>query len=375
MLRVLVFRRLVFLAVLIGATALAACSTTASYSSENIQPPDLDVDNTVADTVFPPTPTFPVVDAPILLADVKGLDKTLSSTSALLDPPPATATHTPTATTIPTPEVTASPVPSLTPEPSPTPCATPGQLVTGTFDSSLAGSTSYRVYLPPCYATSGSAYPSLYMLPGNIYTDSIWDELGLDEAAEAGIREGRYPPFIIVMVSGGSLANNSSGGPFSYESFLLEEFIPHIEHTYCAAPYGAARALGGMSRGGYWALEIAFRHPGVFASVGGHSAALLDYNGGPEINPSDTGLTNDLKGLRVYLDIGENDWVIDNVRLLHEEMDLAGREHTWVLNEGAHEEAYWEAHVSDYLDWYTAPWQDWQGKLPACTTIDPAKSS
>jgi enterochelin esterase-like enzyme len=239
-------------------------------------------------------------------------------------------------------------------------------MVLGQFNSKTGNGISYRVYLPPCYSNNGRTYPTLYMLPGNIHTDSIWDDLGLDEEAERGISQKELPPFIAVMVAGGSLANNTSGGPGSYESFFFDEFLPYIEATYCAWPDANGRAIGGMSRGGYWALEIAFRHADAFASVGGHSAALLDFNGGPAINPLDTGLNNDLGDLRIYLDVGQDDWLIDNVRSLHEQMAAIGREHTWVLNEGYHEDGYWGAHVSEYLAWYTAPWPADAGSYPTC---------
>lgn len=287
----------------------------------------------------------------------------VSATAVLAEPKPTSASLLaqvrdallPTATVTLTPAPTA--VPSATPEPSPTPCAAPGTIIQNTFETSLAGPVPYRVYLPPCYEEAGLTYPVLYMLPGNVHTDGIWDELGLDEAAERRIRAGQASPFMIVMVSGGYLADNTSGGPGSYESFFMDEFIPYVEQTYCAWPSRSGRALGGMSRGGYWALEIAFRHPEKFGSVGGHSAALLDSYGGPEVNPEDTGLVNDLGSLRVYFDIGENDWVINNVRLLHERMTEAGIPHQWVLNDGSHEEAYWAAHVDDYVAFYSAPWR------------------
>lgn len=331
---------------------------------------------------FPPTATIPVVAEPILLPDattplpqiIVPIRKTALPTfeaerqmQELSVEPGIGATIEVTETPPATVGATATKAP--TPTPTPTPCRSTGRVVTSQFESLLAGSMTYRVYLPPCYTELGQTYPALYMLPGNIYTDRIWDELGLDEALEAGIQEKRYPPILLIMVSGGSLANYTSGGPASYETFMLEEFIPHIEQTYCAWPRREGRAIGGMSRGGYWALEIAFRHPQDFVSVGGHSAALLDFSGGPEINPSRTGLANDLEDLRVYLDIGEDDWLIANVRALHEQMEQAGRLHTWVLNEGMHEEAYWEAHVTDYLDWYTVPWKEREGRLPPCQLV------
>jgi enterochelin esterase-like enzyme len=204
------------------------------------------------------------------------------------------------------------------------------------------------------------------MLPGNTHNDSIWDELGLDEAAEAGIRDGTLPPLIIVMADGGWIANNTSGGPGSYETVILAELIPFIENHYCVWAGADGRALGGLSRGGYWALEIAFRHPEHFVSVGGHSAALYDIAAGPALNPQYTGINNDLGDLRIYFDIGAEDYLITPIRQLHEAMETAAIPHTWVLNSGQHENAYWSAHVADYLAWYTIPWPFERETYPLC---------
>jgi enterochelin esterase-like enzyme len=235
-----------------------------------------------------------------------------------------------------------------------------------TFSSVYAGTVKYRVYLPPCYGVDGRTYPTLYMLPGNIHTDSIWDELGLDEAAETGILSGTLPSLIIVMADGGWIASNTSGGPGSYETVILAELIPFIESHYCVWAEANGRALGGVSRGGYWALEIAFRHPEQFVSVGGHSAALYDIAAGPALNPQYTGINNDLGDLRIYFDIGAEDYLITNIRRLHEAMETADIPHTWVLNSGIHENSYWSAHVADYLAWYTIPWSFERETYPLC---------
>lgn len=275
----------------------------------------------------------------------------------------ALATVSAMETAVPTPE------PTTTLPPSPTPCTSPGRIETGTFPSLTAGPTAYRIYLPPCYEMDGRNYPTLYLLPGNIHDEAIWDSLGVDEAAEAGILAKSWPPFLIVLPAGGQIANNSSGGPGSYESVIMNDLIPYVEQTYCAWAEPAGRAIGGLSRGGYWALEIAFRFPEQFASVGGHSAALLDLYAWPAVNPLDTGLSQNLGDLRIYLDIGANDYVINNIRQLHLDMETAVPPipHTWVLNEGRHEESYWQTHIPDYLAWYAEPWPMLRADYPACS--------
>ncbi len=228
----------------------------------------------------------------------------------------------------------------------------------------------YRVYLPPCYGQDGRTYPALYMFGGNTHTDSAWDDYGLDEAAETGIQNKQYPPLIIVMPDSGYYANNTSGGSQSYEGIIINDLIPFIEANYCVWAAPAGRALGGVSRGGYWSLEIAFRQPEMFVSVGGHSAALIDSADRLDANPQYTGINNDLGDLRIYMDIGRQDWLLPNYLRLHEEM-LAKEPpvpHQWVLNEGIHEDAYWISHLNDYLSWYVEPWSFDRAQYPPCPT-------
>lgn len=287
-------------------------------------------------------------------------------------PPPAATVETafPAASAAPAASPAEMQLPPAAPSPGATPCAAPGRIETGSFPSVTAGSTKYRIYLPPCYGVDGRTYPTLYLLGGNIHTDAIWDELGVAEVAEAGILAEQWPPLLIVLPDGGWVANYSSGGPGSFESVIMNDLLPYIEQTYCAWAEPAGRAIGGLSRGGYWALEIAFRFPQEFASVGGHSAALLDAYAWPAVNPQYTGLSQNLGDLRIYFDIGAEDYVINNIRQLHLEMETAVPPipHTWVLNEGRHEEAYWQTHIPDYLAWYTIPWLFDRSQYPACAS-------
>lgn len=237
---------------------------------------------------------------------------------------------------------------------------------TGTILSQRVGETKYRIYLPPCYGRDGRVYPTLYLFGGNTHDDRAWDDYGLDEAAEIAIQDGRIPPLLLVMVDGGWIANNTSGGPTSFEGHFLNDILPAIEQTYCTWNSPEGRALGGISRGGYWSMMIAFRQPDMFVSVGGHSPALIDSYADEFENPQFTGINNDLGNLRVYLDIGDSDYLRPNAQKLHEDMAAAGVPHTWVLNEGAHEDSYWPQHLIEYLLWYGEAWPQDRGSYPEC---------
>ena len=284
-----------------------------------------------------------------------------TATSAASPPAPDSAAVTP---------APSDPLPNPLPEGEGTlSCAAPGHIEQATLDSAVAGEPMrYRVYLPPCYGQDGRVYPTLYLFGGNVHDDSFWDTLGIDEAAEAAITAGAIPPLIIVMPDNGWLANTTTSGPASYEGFVLNELIPHIERTTCAWPAREGRAVGGVSRGGYWSLMMAFRRPDVFRSVGAHSPALIDSFAGPAEDPRVTGVVNDLGDLRVWIDIGQRDPYLVQAQPLHDALAADGVAHEWRVQEGIHEPAYWQAHLNDYLLWYSGGFPADRTTLPACAT-------
>jgi enterochelin esterase-like enzyme len=229
----------------------------------------------------------------------------------------------------------------------------------GTFFSAIVGQEQpYRVYLPPCYDFNDDRYPVLYMLHGYPFDDSHWDQIGIDEAANAGIIGGTLPPFIIAMPAADNEGTftNTSGGPGSFEALLLDEFIPFVDSTYRTVDVAEGRAIGGMSRGGVWSLEIAFRNPDRFAAVGGHSAALNVNLAPPVYDPLYLAADPTIRSLRIYLDAGKGDWVLPGMEDLHAALTVAGVAHYYKLYEGFHDNSYWAEHVAEYLEFYAAEW-------------------
>lgn len=277
---------------------------------------------------------------------------TRSATPTLTSEP--VHTFTPTRILVPSPTLTSVP-PSATPA-----CTeTQGRIQVGTFSSGIVGQEQpYRIYLPPCYDFDNNRYPVLYLLHGYSYDDSHWDDLGIDEAANAGIADGTLPAFIIAMPAADNEGTytKTSGGAGSFEAVLLEEFIPFIESSYRSFGRAEGRAIGGMSRGGVWALEIAFRNPDRFAAVGGHSAALNVNLAPPIYDPLHLAADPSIRSLRIYLDAGESDWVLPGMEELHAALTAAGVPHEYNLFEGYHDDSYWLAHVEDYLAFYAAGW-------------------
>src|SRR5579863_5846991 len=119
----------------------------------------------------------------------------------------------------------------------------------------------YCVYLPSGYdagATQHPArrYPVLYLLhglgdnEGTLFNSGGWTLLDdLRNQHEMG-------DFLVVSPEGRrSFYINSADGSVRYSDFFLQEFLPHIERTYRIVPGRGARAISGISMGGYGAIR------------------------------------------------------------------------------------------------------------------------
>jgi len=148
--------------------------------------------------------------------------------------------------------------------------------------SSILGQTvHYCVMLPPGYdtATAGSSlrrYPVLYFLHGLGANEQTLFQGGGWGIIEDLRRQKQISDFLIVTPEGkGSFYVNSADGRVRYGDFFIREFIPFIESHYSIRRERSARAISGVSMGGYGALRFAFAYPQLFSSVSAQSAALM----------------------------------------------------------------------------------------------------
>jgi S-formylglutathione hydrolase FrmB len=131
------------------------------------------------------------------------------------------------------------------------------------------------VYLPPGYAAHPRRrYPVLYLLHG---------EPGRPGAFLATVRMGvvedeltalhRAQPMILVMPFGstGSFTDkewaNGVRPHEGWETFLARDVVRAVDARFRTIRAGSARGIGGLSEGGYGALNIAIHHPGEFGLV------------------------------------------------------------------------------------------------------------
>lgn len=342
-------------------------STAGSSGSEG--PPTADA-LAFADRTIPPTYTPRVLTTIVPGATffaTPAATSTLPSDAELPQGgPPATATPTPFAV----PDYLKQPVAvhELEAPPQTTECGDHGFVYASQFPSAVwGGSRSYHAYLPPCYGHDGRAYPVLYMIHGSGHKDDMYIHLGLPQHIDQGIAEGRYPPFIVIMPDSGSWGDATSGGERSVEGVTIQDLIPWVDRNFCTWNDLRGRSIGGISRGGYWALMMAFRHPQLFTAVSGHSSHLRLETDPPQYNPLATYTSVNLAHMRIWMDWGESDFLRAGQQSLHESLMNAGIAHSVKISAGGHANYYWFEHMRDYTDWHAESWPLAREVYPPCT--------
>lgn len=248
---------------------------------------------------------------------------------------------------------TATDVPNLTAEPvalDQCPQRT-GQVDEFEFKSPRDGEIIQgQIFLPPCYQDQYQEdYPVVYLLHGAFADDSQWVDLGVIEAAERMINSGEIQPFIMVFPLD-SGTNNPRENLFG--EYLVKDLVPWIDSRYRTANERDQRAIGGISRGGNWAVRLGMLHWGIFSAVGSYSAPLFRGDLGripdwyetipPEMAPD------------LYLDVSAGDQELAQVQTFEEILAEVGAVYEYHLNPGLHTETYWSSHLEEYLIWYSS---------------------
>ncbi len=212
----------------------------------------------------------------------------------------------------------------------------------------------FRIYLPPCYDEEPQmSYPVLYLIHGMNNSDTQWDRLGVPEVADQLIRTGEASPFIVVMPRDRIWVEPTED---NFGIAVKQTLVPWIDEHYRTIPDRAHRAIGGLSRGAAWAVNIGLSNWDTFSKIGVHSGFVFFsdtqnvylwlHNAPPSYIPS------------IYMDIGSSDRpeIANGSAWLEDLLTRHDVPHEWHLFTGEHEDAYWQSHVEDYLRWYTLDW-------------------
>ena len=147
-----------------------------------------------------------------------------------------------------------------------------GRVETVRFQSKLVAATlPYNVILPGDYDSSRTTrYPVLYLLHGltGHYNDWVQRTNIADYAAEYRI--------IIIMPEGndGWYTDSATNSTDKYESYILQELIPDVQQRYRTIEARYARAIAGLSMGGYGAIKFGLKSPSTFVFAASMSGAF-----------------------------------------------------------------------------------------------------
>ncbi len=211
---------------------------------------------------------------------------------------------------------------------------------------------------PP--GSNGSGRPLLVFLHGK---GSDGQDSNLNSAMFAALAaQGANAPDVVFPDGGeDSYWHNRASG--AWASYVLDEVIPRSIALLHADR--ARIAIGGISMGGFGALDISRLHPGRFCAIGGHSAAVWQYGGQTAPGAFDdaqdfarhdviaaASRSNPYGRTPIWLDVGTDDpFRASDITLARELRadDARVTLHVWP---GSHESSYWERHWGAYMAFY-----------------------
>jgi S-formylglutathione hydrolase FrmB len=227
----------------------------------------------------------------------------------------------------------------------------------------------------------------LYFLHGLGDNEQTLVKSGAWNVIEDLRQQGQITHFLVVAPEGrSSFYINSADGRVRYSDFFVREFIPYIEAHYSIRRERSARAISGVSMGGYGALRFAFAYPELFSSVSAQSAAIIiaspqettaAMHAGTQLsgmlgavfgNPIDVAHWDQnslfvlakqnrvrMKGLSIYFNCGREDefGFEKGAAELDRQLQAESIKHEFHLYPGNHSAAYFLAHFGETLKFHS----------------------
>lgn len=152
-----------------------------------------------------------------------------------------------------------------------------GQVLTGTFPG---GERPGFVYLPPGFDPA-VRYPVVYLLHGMRGSpDEYLGGTDLAGFADAAITDGRLRPFIAIVPAAGPSRDYNGEWAGPWERALLRT-VAWTDANLPTIAGRRGRVLAGLSAGGFGAVDIGLRHPGLFGTIESWSGYFRPLHDGP----------------------------------------------------------------------------------------------
>lgn len=239
-----------------------------------------------------------------------------------------------------------------------------------TYQSQIfGGERTYGVVLPPGYAQNqNQQYPVIFLLHGGHGDPTAWFIKGNAlKVIQALYKDGRLPPSIIITPDGNDSRGTSpywdpeyiNGRYGNLVSAIGDELVKEIKQRYRTRPEPEFWAIGGLSSGGWGAMNVGLHYPETFKTMFSHSGYFVDKSGA-ENSPIDYIKTIDpqtRKSIAIYVDAGEGDGVyLTQSQEFHQVLDQLEVKNQFNEFPGGHgvkgQEVgwgFWHKHLADSL--------------------------
>jgi enterochelin esterase-like enzyme len=227
----------------------------------------------------------------------------------------------------------------------------------------MGGKRSYGVSLPPGYEDSQTQrYPVIFLLHGGHGNPEDWfaQKGGALNTLQKLYATGKLPPSIVITPDGNDKRGSSShwdpqyiDGPYGKVSQAVgNELVKVVKNRYRTLPSPDFWALGGLSSGGWGAMNVGLHHLNNFSILFSHSGYFRDRSG-PQNSPIIYIKSISIeakKRLRIYLDSGKLD--TDEIQEAQQFSKVLGELKIYSMFRqfsGSHTWNYWREHLADSL--------------------------
>jgi enterochelin esterase-like enzyme len=240
-----------------------------------------------------------------------------------------------------------------------------------TLKSQAMGTRQYGVILPPGYNQNPKKrYPVIFLLHGGHDDARAYaDKYAVMEVLHELYKSGKLPPAIIITPDGNdNRGSNPLYDPDYYDgpngkvaTLIGSELVQVVKLRYRTLEDPKFWALGGLSSGGWGALNIGLRYLQNFNILFSHSGYFTD-DSGPQNSPEN--IVQQLspqqkQQLRVYLDAGRNDRnLLASTKAFAETLNKLGIKNVFYAFPGGHGLSgpdigwnYFHKHLKDSLSY------------------------
>lgn len=211
------------------------------------------------------------------------------------------------------------------------------------------------VYLPPYRAHV--RFPVAYLLHGFPGSPATFIRASrIAHVADALVVAGKLRPLIVVMPTAGRTEHYDGEWAGPWEKFVVYDVLPWADAHLPTIPTAQGRAIGGLSAGGFGAVDIALRHWKLFGTIESWAGYFHPLRDGPFAHaPKRVLAASDptlllprvaarlrREHVRVFLAAGAQDPVdVARARAFAAELDRLGIRHVLVLRPGGHHDSFW----------------------------------